>query len=200
MATTSTSMCQHTHTRLQWWTANSNTINQHHLASNHQNPTTTTTSRTDKCDLWHIWRVSSSGKLFFIFLNFPTNLFIPRLHVQQTFPQVGSKHISSSCKNFFFFSSYIIIIIILHRCHVWWHYEHPMLSRNTNKVPCHNNGRSLRHLCLKSQVWWAQVSFDFSFIFTLPSAFYFSQSHPPAILALTFQCFVSHSKYIFQIY
>ena len=43
------------------------------------------------------------------------------------------------------------------------HYEHPTVSRNKNKVPRHHDGRSSRCLRLESQVWWAQVSFDFYF-------------------------------------
>ena len=62
----------------------------------------------------------------------------------------------------------------------------------------HHDGRSLRHLHLKSQVWWAQVRFDFCFFFTLLSAFYVSWSHPPTILASTLQCSVSHSIYIYS--
>ena len=130
-----------THTRLQRWTANNNTINQHHLASNHRNPTTTTTtSRMDKCDSRHIWHVSSSGKLFFIFLNFPTNLFIPRLHVQQTFPPVGLKHVSSSCKLFFICSKftnnvYQQIDYVYDHCHfnVLWVIPY-IYSKFTNNV------------------------------------------------------------------
>ena len=154
--------------RLQQWTANNNTINQHHQAYNHGNPATTT-SRTDKCDLRRIWCVSSSGKFFFFIF----------LLIFSYLDSMYSKHhpkwarnmfwcISSPCKLFFyiFLSFFCIDIIYGHQ------YEHPTATRNTNKVLHHHNGRSLRHLHLESWVWWAQVSFDFHFFFTLPSAFY----------------------------